>query len=144
MGETESIVISTDKNMLNIDFIHGFLTTCYWSEGISRNIVEKSIEGSICFGAYIKEKQIGFARVITDQATFAYLADVFVEEKSRGLGYSKVLMDYIMAYPTLQKLRRFMLATRDAHGLYIEFGFSELKNTTRWMEIHNANVYLSK
>ena len=144
MGETKSIVISTDKNLLNIDYIHGFLTTSYWSKGISKNIVEKSIEGSICFGVYINHSQIGFARVISDQATFAYLADVFIDETKRGLGYSKTLMNYIIEYPELQGLRRFVLATKDAHGLYSEFGFSELKNPNRWMEIHKANVYQLK
>ena len=144
MDNNDKITVSTDKSKLNVDFIHEFLTSCYWSAGISKNIVEKSIEGAICFGIYKNDTQIGFARVISDRSTFAYLADVFIDKKFRGLGYSKILMSFIMDYPELQGLRRFLLATRDAHGLYAEFGFSELKNLRQWMEIHNPTVYQLK
>ncbi len=144
MDNNDKITVSTDKSKLNVDFIHEFLTSCYWSTGISKNIVEKSIEGSICFGIYKNDTQIGFARVISDRSTFAYLADVFIDKKFRGLCYSKILMSFIMDYPELQGLRRFLLATRDAHSLYAEFGFSELKNLRQWMEIHNPTVFQLK
>jgi N-acetylglutamate synthase-like GNAT family acetyltransferase len=135
------IFINSDKNKLDIDFIHSFLTDSYWAEGISKEIIEKSIEGSLCFGVYENTRQIGFARVITDKATFAYLADVFIDENYRGRGLSKKLITLIMAQPDLQKLRRFMLATKDAHGLYSQYGFSPLTNADRWMQIHQPDLY---
>lgn len=104
-------------------------------------MVEKSIQGSLCFGIYHDENQIGFARVISDMASFAYLADVFVDEIYRGRGLSKWLMEVILSHPDLQGLRRFMLATRDAHGLYKQFGFSQLSLPERWMQIHNPHPY---
>lgn len=140
----ENIHISTNKGLLNINYVHDFLKHSYWSPGIPFPIVEKAIEGSICFGVYIKGEQIGFARVITDKATFAYLADVFIDEKYRGKGYSKILMKEIMSHPDLRGLRRFMLATRDAHGLYSQFGFSALTYSERWMQIHNPDAYKIK
>jgi GNAT superfamily N-acetyltransferase len=109
--------ISTDPALLNIDVIHQFLSHSYWAENIPVEIVKKSIAGSICFGVYHHELQIGFARVVTDKATFAYLADVFIDEKFRGLGLSKWLMETIISHHELAGLRRWMLGTRDAHGL---------------------------
>ena len=126
---------------MDIDLIHSFLTRSYWAEGISKEIVRRSIEGALCFGVFENEKQIGFARMITDRATFAYLADVFIIEEFRGLGLSKWLMEVIMSYPDLQGLRRIMLATRDAHELYKKFGFTQLNNVDRWMHIHYPDVY---
>ena len=126
---------------MDIDVIHSFLTRSYWAEGISKEIVRRSIEGALCFGVFENDKQIGFARMITDRATFAYLADVFIIEEFRGLGLSKWLMEVIMSYPDLQGLRRMMLATRDAHELYKKFGFTLLNNVDRWMHIHNPDVY---
>jgi GNAT superfamily N-acetyltransferase len=133
--------ISTDKSKLDITYIHSFLTTSYWAEGIPIETVQKSVEWSICFGLYVNNRQIGFARMITDRATFGYLADVFIEEAYRGQGLSKWLMEIIIDHPDLQGFRRLMLATRDAHGLYRKFGFSDLSFPERWMHIHNPGVY---
>ena len=133
--------ISTEKEKFDIDLIHSFLTRSYWAQGISKEIIKRSIEGALCFAVFENDKQIGFARMITDKATFAYLADVFIIEEYRGLGLSKWLMEVIMSHPDLQGLRRMMLATRDAHGLYEKFGFMPLNNVDRWMHIHNPEVY---
>jgi len=133
--------ISTEKGKMDIDLIHSFLTRSYWAEGISKEIVRRSIEGALCFGVFENDKQVGFARMITDKATFAYLADVFIIDEYRGLGLSKWLMEVIMSYPDLQGLRRLMLATRDAHELYKKFGFTPLNNVDRWMHIHYPDVY---
>ena len=126
---------------MDIDLIHSFLTRSYWAEGISKEIIGRSIEGALCFGVFENNKQVGFARMITDKATFAYLADVFIIDEYRGLGLSKWLMEVIMSYPDLQGLRRMMLATRDAHELYKKFGFTPLNNVDRWMHIHHPDVY---
>ena len=126
---------------MDIDLIHSFLTRSYWAESISKEIIRRSIEGALCFGVFENDKQVGFARMITDKATFAYLADVFIIDEYRGLGLSKWLMEVIMSYPDLQGLRRMMLATRDAHELYKKFGFTQLNNVNRWMHIHYPDVY---
>src|SRR5690606_21903435 len=124
LNPADAYTVSTDKTLLQTDVIHGFLTTSYWSPGISRALVEKGIRNSLCFGVYEQQgAQVGFARVISDFATFAYLADVFILDAHRGLGLSKKLMTDIMAHPDLQGLRRFLLATRDAHDLYTRFAF---------------------
>ena len=133
--------VSDDKSRLNIDVIHGYLRESYWSPGVPRSIVERAIQGSLCFGVYLGSDQVGFARVVTDKATFAYLADVFILEPHRGQGLSKNLMAFISGHADLQGLRRFMLATNDAHGLYTQFGFSELGNPPSYMEILRPNVY---
>ena len=133
--------ISTDKTKLDIDFIHGFLSDTYWAEGISKEIVSRSVRGSLCFGVFNGQDQVGFARMITDEATFAYLADVFIDEDHRGKGLCKWLMEFIFSHPDLQGLRRMMLATRDAHGLYARFGFTPVSNPERWMQIHHPDVY---
>lgn len=133
--------ISTDKNKLDVDFIQSFLTRSYWAEGVSKQIVIKSINGSLSFGLYHLDKQIGFARIITDAATFAYLADVFIIEDFRGKGLSKWLVEIILSQPELQGLRRILLATKDAHGLYAQFGFTALAIPERWMNIHYPDVY---
>ena len=129
--------ISTDPARIDVAVVHGFLTNCYWAKGISLELVRRSLEHSICFSIFHGQTQIGFARVITDRATFAYLADVFVLESYRGQGLSKWLMECIQGHPDLQGLRRWMLATRDAHGLYRRFGFHELAGPERFMEIHH-------
>lgn len=117
--------ISTDKARLDVAMIHRYLSTeSYWALNIPREIVERSIENSLCFGVYLADAQVGFARVITDQATFAYLSDVFILPEHRGNGLSKQLMQTISDWPTLQGLRRWMLATNDAHALYAQFGFT--------------------
>lgn len=136
--------ISTDKERLDISYIHGFLSHCYWAENIPVATVRRSIDGSLCFGVYETDRQVGFARVITDKATFGYLADVFIDEQYRGRGLSKWLMETIMAHPDLQGFRRFVLATRDAHGLYAQFGFTPLTFTDRWMNIYKPDLYKQK
>ncbi len=121
---TNPYTISTDKTRLDLIMIHQFLSQeAYWSPNIPLELVQKAIDNSLCFGIYADNQQVGFARVISDYATFGYLSDVFVLPEHRGKGLSKELMTYIMAYPTLQGLRRWMLITRDAHGLYSQFGF---------------------
>ena len=137
----DGFIISTEKEKLDIDLIHSFLNRTYWAEGISKEIIGRSIEGSLCFGVFENEKQVGFARMITDKATFAYLADVFIIEEYRGRGLSKWLMEVIMSDPDLQGLRRMILATKDAHGLYKQFGFTPLINVDRWMQILDQDVY---
>jgi GNAT superfamily N-acetyltransferase len=136
--------INTDKDKINLAYVHHFLSHSYWAEGIPLDVVRRSIEGSLCFAVFFKEEQIGFARVISDEATFAYLADVFIDERFRGRGLSKWLMEVILGYSTLQGLRRFLLATRDAHGLYRQAGFTQLTNTDPWMQIHQPDVYRKK
>ena len=136
------IHISTDKEKIDINMVYQYLSKeSYWAKGIPLPRLQKAIENSLCFSVFKNEIQIGFARVITDQATFFYLCDVFIIENERKNGYSKILMDYIMRDPALQNLRRYMLATADAHGLYAQFGFTALKEPERIMEIKNVNVY---
>ena len=142
-------IISTDKSKLNIQFIHNYLSNeSYWAKNIPVNTVKKSINGSCCFGLYINENknvlaatQIGFARVVTDYATFGYLADVFIIEKFRGKGLAKWLMKVIMNHPDLQGLRRWMLATKDAHALYAKFGFLALDKPERIMGFKPFDEY---
>lgn len=134
--------ISTDTNDMDIDVIHGFIASTYWAEGIPRSVMDKAIKNSLCFGVLTETgEQVGFARMITDQATFAYLADVFILPKHRGLGLSKWLMQNIMAHPELQALRRMLLATRDAQGLYTQFGFNEVVDPKGMMQILRPDVY---
>jgi len=133
--------ISTNKEKLDIPFIHRFLSHSYWAEDIPLDIVKRSIDGSMNFGVYDGGRQIGFARVITDHATFGYLADVFIDENYRGLGLSKWLMQTIMAHPQLQGFRSWQLATKDAHGLYAQFGFKSLENPERIMRIVVPDIY---
>ena len=135
-------VISTDRERVDPDVVHGFLTNCYWAKGIPRDVVARSIEHSLCFGIYEDAgAQVGFARVVSDLATVAYLGDVFVLESHRGRGLSKWLMQCIVEHPALQNLRRWILLTRDAHALYPKFGFAALKAPERYMELHRPNVY---
>ena len=133
--------ISDDKARLDTDLIHGFLKGSYWSPGVPRAIVERAIRESLCFGVYRGAEQVGFARVVTDKATVAYLGDVFILDAHRGQGLSKRLMAMIAAHPDLQGLRRFMLATKDAHGLYEQFGFRALGSPSTYMEILRPDVY---
>ena len=134
--------ISTDKAKLNVILVHDYLCNeSYWAKNIPVDIVKKSIEGSVCFGVYHHNEQVGFARVITDQATFAYLADVFIVEKFRGKGLSKWMMEVIMGHPDLQGLRRWMLATKDAHFLYAKFGFKPLDHPERVMGLRPFEEY---
>lgn len=136
--------ISSDPHRLDVDVIHNFLAKdSYWSSGIPRPIVERAIENSLCFSVYHATGQVGFARVVTDKSTFALLADVFILEPHRGKGLSKWLMRCIMDHEDLQGLRRWLLLTSDAHSLYRQFGFEDLANTWRFMEILRADIYKS-
>jgi N-acetylglutamate synthase-like GNAT family acetyltransferase len=135
-------LISTDRAKLDVDVIHGFLTRSYWAEGIPRETLMRAIENSLCFGVYNGGEQVGFARVVSDFATYAYLADVFILEPYRERGLGKELIASVMAHPELQGLRRWSLGTRDAHGLYAQFGFTALENPSRMMEVANPEVYL--
>jgi GNAT superfamily N-acetyltransferase len=135
-------VFSNDKSKLQVKLIHNFLSNeSYWAKNIPVDTVEKAIEGSLCYGVYHHEQQIAFARVITDCATFAYLADVFVIKRYRGVGVSKQLMNFIMDDCQLKNLRRFMLATKDAHTLYEKYGFKSLSTPERFMEIKPFETY---
>jgi GNAT superfamily N-acetyltransferase len=135
-------LISDDKQLLDRNMIHAFLSTrSYWAQGIPAAVVNRSIEHSLCFGVYLAGRQIGFARVVSDFATFAWLADVFILEEQRGHGYSKQLVAAVRAHPQLQGLRRFLLGTADAHGLYRQFGFEPIKLVERFMEINRQNPY---
>jgi len=141
-AQRNGYTISTDKARLDISAIHAYLTRSYWSPGIPRAVVERAIVGSLCFGLFSENGgQVGFARMITDGATFAYLADVYVLEEHRGKGLAKWMMETILAHPSLQGLRRIMLATRDAHQLYAQFGFKPLAKPEAFMEIHRSNAY---
>ena len=131
----DGLTISTDPARLDLDVIHEFLASSYWAAGIPREVVERAVRHSLCFGAYEGGRQIGFARVITDHATFAYLSDVFVLPSHRGRSIGKRLMAAIMADPSLHDLRRWTLFTRDAHGLYRQFGFEAARFPERLMEI---------
>lgn len=134
--------ISTDKSRLQIDVIQKFLVEdSYWAGNRTLEQTQTAIENSLCFGIYTEDKQIGFARVVTDYATFAYIGDVFVLEEFRGQGLSKWLMEVMISHPRLQGLRRWILATKDAHGLYSQFGFHGLKFPERWMELPAPNAY---
>ena len=134
-------VVTTDSGRLDEHLIYTVLSESYWAKGIPREVVARSIRNSLCFGVLRGSEQVGFARVISDSATFAYLADVFILEDFRGRGLAKFLMQCILRHPELQGLRRWTLATRDAHGLYAQFGFKPLANPDRFMELHNPDVY---
>ncbi|QJD98047.1 GNAT family N-acetyltransferase [Mucilaginibacter robiniae] len=132
----KGFTISTDNSLLNFDVVYSFLTKeSYWAKGLTAERLHKAIAGSVCFGIYKNQEQVGFARVITDKATFAYICDVFVLQAYRGIGLSKWLIQTILNYPEFDGLRRWTLATADAHGLYQQMGFNPLNNTDRWMEI---------
>lgn len=133
--------LTSDRSRFDVEAIHAFLSGVYWSPGIPRQIVQRAIDNSICFGVLLDGQQVAFARVITDKATFAYLADVYVLEEHRGKGLTRRMMESISVHPELQGLRRMMLATRDAHGLYAKFGFKPLSAPERMMEVHVPNAY---
>lgn len=142
MMDVPGYEISSDPRRLDRDVIYRFLSEdSYWCPGITRSVVETSIDHSLCFGAYRDGAQVGFARVVTDHATFALVADVFVLEPHRGKGLSKRLMHEVMQHPDLQGLRRLLLLTSDAHSLYAKFGFGEIGNAWRFMEILRPDIY---
>lgn len=141
-AERDNFIISTDKSRLDVDVIQRFLVEdSYWANNRTREQTETAIANSICFGLYLDGIQIGFARVVSDHATFAYLGDVFVLDEFRGRGLSKWLMETVLAHPDLQGLRRWILATADAHGLYSQYGFNQLKHPDRWMERPAPDAY---
>ena len=137
----DTFTVTTDMTKLDRAVIAEFLASSYWARGIPAATVEKSLESSLCFALLDGERQIGFARVISDRATIAYLGDVFVLPDYRGRGLAKWLIECVVSHPELQGLRRWILATRDAHGLYEKFGFTPLKRPEVFMELHNPNVY---
>lgn len=138
----ENFIISTDKTRLQPEAIQKFLSEeAYWAKTRTLEQTLRAIENSICFGLYLDDRQIGFARVVTDCATFAYIGDVYVLAEFRGRGLSKWLMETIISYPELQGLRRWLLATLDAHGLYEKYEFAALKFPERWMERTGPNAY---
>lgn len=140
--ERAGYALSTDPARLDRDAIYAYLVASYWAERIPRDVFERSIDQALCFGLRAPDgSQVGFARVITDRATIAYLGDVFVLETHRGRGLSKWMMDCVIGHPELQGLRRWILLTRDAHGLYRKYGFTDLAKPDRWMERWDPDVY---
>jgi GNAT superfamily N-acetyltransferase len=133
--------ITTDKLRMSVEAAHAFLSQAYWSPGVPLATVQRAFHNSLCFAVLAGAEQVGFARVVTDKATFAYLADVYILETHRGKGLAKRLVQAIQEHPDLQGLRRFMLATRDAHSLYAQFGFAPLSGPSRFMELHNPDAY---
>lgn len=137
----DAYVVTTDASRLDIDYIHGFLTESYWARGITRDVVARAIENSLNFGLFEGKRQVGFARAITDRAWYAYIADVFVDEAHRNKGLGKLIMEAVTSHPDLQNLRRVMLGTADAHGLYRQFGFTDLDQPERWMTRGDSAIY---
>jgi GNAT superfamily N-acetyltransferase len=133
--------VTSDVARLDVRAIHAFLATSYWSPGVPLSVVQRAVDNSVCFGVLCDGEQVAFARVVTDKATFGYLADVYVLEAHRGRGLSHKMLEAIKAHPDLQGLRRMLLATRDAHGLYRQYGFRPLAAPDRLMEIHVPDVY---
>lgn len=135
-------IITADKSKIDFDLIYNYLSKeSYWSKDIPRKLVKRSIENSFCFSVFLKDEQVGFARVITDKATFGYLADVFITEPHRGKGLGKLLMETILDHEELAGFRSWMLATKDAHGLYEQFGFKLTNDTTRIMRKQGVEKY---
>ena len=136
--------LSTDRTLLDVALIHRFLSEqSYWAPGIPREIVERSIQNSLCFGLFHGSRQVGFARFVTDRATFAWLGDVFVIDECRGEGLGKWMVESLLTHPDVQGLRRILLGTRDAHTLYTQFGFTPLSDPSRFLEIHRPSLYLT-
>lgn len=133
--------ISDESSAVDLDAVHDYLSRSYWAEGIPRALLARAVENCIPFSVFDGDEQVGFARVITDRATYAYLSDVYVLESHRGRGLSTFLMDTIMAHPDLQGLRRFSLTTRDAGWLYRRYGFTEITNPARYMEVNRPGLY---
>lgn len=140
-AKQDEYLMSTDPVKLDPVAVHAFLTQVYWCEGISLELIKKALKNSLCFGIYHQGKQVGLSRVVTDYATYAYLCDVYVLEAHRGKGLGHWMVECVMTHPELQNLRRFTLATRDAHGIYAAFGFTPPKAPERQMERHDPDVY---
>lgn len=141
MDKSLAYEVTSDVARLDVRAIHAFLATSYWSPGVPLSVVQRAVDNSVCFGVLCDGEQVAFARVVTDKATFGYLADVYVLEAHRGRGLSRKMLEAIKAHPDLQGLRRMLLATRDAHGLYRQYGFRPLAAPDRLMEIHVPDVY---
>jgi GNAT superfamily N-acetyltransferase len=143
-AEHDEYLISTSPARMDVSAIHSFLTRSYWSPGIPPEIVARAVANSLCVGLFVRNsgQQIGFARFITDAATFAYLCDVYVLEEYRGRGLAGLLLEKALAYPALQGVRRMVLVTRDGHGLYARYGFCRLANPGSYMEIHKPDIYV--
>lgn len=140
--ERDDYVVTDDRARLDLAAIHAFLAAeSYWAPGIPKTILARAIDNSLCFGLYRGASQVGFARVVTDLSTFAYLCDVFVDSAHRGMDLGKWLVECVMAHPDLQGLRRICLMTRDAHELYKRYGFKPIADPTRYLEIHRPDVY---
>lgn len=137
----EGYEISSDPERMDPSAIHAFLVRSYWARGIPRELVERSLRNSLCFGLFHGSEQVGLARVVSDRATFAYLCDVYVLEAHRGRGLGRWLVSHALAHPELQGLRRFMLATEDAHGLYAQLGFTPVEEAYQLMQIRRKNLY---
>lgn len=137
----DNFSVTCDPARLDRAVITQFLSSSYWASGIPPDTVTKSVANSLCFGLFVQDRQIGFARVISDYATIAYLGDVFILPEYRGLGLDKWLIDCVVSHQELQGLRRWILATRDAHRLYATFGFTPLKRPEIFMEVHDPNIY---
>lgn len=140
-GDTAGYALTFDMTRVDVREVHAFLTTTYWSTGVPLDVVQRALANSLCIAALHEGQVVAFARMVTDRATFAYLADVFVLPEHRGRELSKRLMERLLAHPDLQGLRRMLLATRDAHGLYAQYGFTPLAAPDRFMEKHDAQVY---
>lgn len=136
-----NFTITDQTDQLDFETIHSFISESYWAKGIPKSILERAMNNSLCFGLYYGRKQVGFGRAVTDRATFAYLSDVFVLPTYRGRGLGKWMIACILAHPELQGLRRWLLVTLDAHGLYEQNGFAALREPERFMEIDNPNLY---
>ena len=137
----ENIRITDDKNEIDLDTVHQFLTNTYWSKDISKEVIQKAIKHSLSVGLLLGDRLIGFGRAITDYATFAYLADIYVEDQFRGKGYSKIIVKALLDKSGSQELRRVLLATADAHGLYRKFDFTNLAQPETFLEINRPNIY---
>jgi len=136
----DNLTISTDPQRLDLEAVCGFMARSYWAQNRTRPTIERALRNSLVFGAYEESCMVAMARIVTDYATFAWLCDVFVREEYRGRGIGKWLMESILAHPELQGLRRWLLATRDAHGLYSQYGYTSLHNIERWMERINPDA----
>jgi GNAT superfamily N-acetyltransferase len=137
----DSFTVSTDPRRVDVDAVHAYLRDSYWAKNIPRQIVERAILNSLCFALLEHDRQIGFARVISDKATFAYLCDVYVIDERRGRGLGKWLIEQVQSHPDLQGLRNFLLRTRDAHALYASRGWTAPANPSSYMEISRPGMY---
>jgi GNAT superfamily N-acetyltransferase len=143
--QVDGFHVSSDPDLIDVEHVHRYLSEeSYWAKGVPFDVVRRSLAGSLSFGLFREGHQVGFARVITDRATFGYLADVFIDKEWRGRGLSKMLLEAVFAHPDLQGLRRILLTTSDAHGLYRAFGFTSIPEPDKLMQLHNPEVYSVK